>query len=88
MIGISKLYCVTVEPSDMLRYGRKVKDMPSHLLQFSQDKKPIVVWNTTRQCNLSCVHCYSQSANREYENEMTTDEGLAMMEDLAWALGQ
>jgi len=82
MIGISKLYCGTVEASDPLRYGRKAKDLPSHLLQFSADKKPIVVWNTTRRCNLSCVHCYSQSANRDYENELTTEEGLALLDDL------
>ncbi|MBN1765739.1 MAG: 12,18-didecarboxysiroheme deacetylase [Sedimentisphaerales bacterium] len=83
MIGISKLYCGTVEPSDPLRYGRRAKELPSHLLQFSQDKKPIVVWNTTRRCNLACVHCYSQSANRQYEGELTTEEGLALLEDLA-----
>ena len=82
MIGISKLYCGTVEASDPLRYGRKAKDLPSHLLQFSEDKKPIVVWNTTRRCNLSCVHCYSQSTNRDYENELTTDEGLALLDNL------
>lgn len=83
MIGISKLYCGTVEPSDPLRYGRKAKDLPSHLLQFSQDKKPIVVWNTTRRCNLSCVHCYSQSANKNYEGELSTEEGLKLLDDLA-----
>ena len=83
MIGISKLYCGTVEPSDLLRYGRKAQDLPSHLLQFSQDKKPVVVWNVTRRCNLSCVHCYAHSADQHYENELTTDEGLALLDDLA-----
>jgi len=83
MIGISKLYCATVEPSDPLRYERKAKDLPSHLLQFSQDKKPIVVWNTTRRCNLSCVHCYSQSANKNYAGELSTEEGRALLDDLA-----
>ena len=83
MIGISKLYCGTVEPSDPLRYGRKAKDLPSHLLQFSQDKKPIVVWNCTRRCNLACVHCYSQSANKNYDNELSTDQGMALLDDLA-----
>jgi len=43
MIGISKLYCGTVEPSDALRYGRKSSELPSHLLQFSKDKRPVVV---------------------------------------------
>jgi len=83
MIGISKLYCGTVEPGDVLRYGGESKRLPSHLLQFSTDKKPVVVWNCTRRCNLKCVHCYSQSENKAYEGELSTDEGLAMLEDLA-----
>ena len=83
MIGISKLYCGTVEPSDVLRYGSASKELPSHLLQFSVDKKPVVVWNCTRRCNLRCVHCYAQSADQEYSGEMTTDEGFALLEDLA-----
>ncbi|NIA15756.1 MAG: 12,18-didecarboxysiroheme deacetylase [Nitrospiraceae bacterium] len=83
MIGISKLYCGTVEPSDALRYGRKAADLPSHLLQFSEDKKPIVVWNCTRSCNLKCVHCYSQSQRKKYEGEMTTEEGLRLLDSLA-----
>jgi 12,18-didecarboxysiroheme deacetylase len=83
MIGISKLYCGTVEPGDVLRYGAEGKRLPSHLLQFSADKKPVVVWNCTRRCNLKCIHCYSQSENKQYPGELSTDEGLAMLEDLA-----
>ena len=83
MIGISKLYCGTVEPSDALRYGRKSAKLPSHLLQFSADKKPVVVWNCTRRCNLRCRHCYSRSADLRYESELTTAEGFALLEDLA-----
>jgi 12,18-didecarboxysiroheme deacetylase len=83
MIGISKLYCGTVEPSDVLRYGSSSQKLPSHLLQFSADKKPVVVWNCTRRCNLKCVHCYAHSANVKYTGELTTDEGYALLEDLA-----
>ena len=83
MIGISKLYCGTVEPSDVLRYGAESKRLPSHLLQFSADKRPVVVWNATRRCNLKCVHCYSQSENTRYDDELSTDEAAAMLEDLA-----
>ncbi len=83
MIGISKLYCGTVETSDPLRYGRRSKDLPSNLLQFSEDKKPIVVWNVGRRCNLKCVHCYSQSHNREYSGELSHDDGLKLINDLA-----
>lgn len=83
MIGISKLYCGAVEPSDALRYGRESGRLPSHLLQFSRDKRPVVVWNCTRRCNLKCVHCYAHAADREFEGELTTEEGMALIEDLA-----
>jgi 12,18-didecarboxysiroheme deacetylase len=83
MIGISKLYLGTVEPSDALRYGRHSKDLPSHLLQFSADKKPVVVWNMTRQCNLKCVHCYAQAKVTPNENELSTAEGKILIDDLS-----
>jgi len=83
MIGISKLYCGAVEASDPLRYGRHSKDLPSHLLQFSADKKPVVVWNVTRRCNLRCVHCYSQSEDRGYSGELSLNEGKSLIDDLA-----
>jgi 12,18-didecarboxysiroheme deacetylase len=83
MIGISKLYCGTVEPSDTLRYSRQSGSLPSHLLQFSIDKKPVVVWNMTRRCNLKCVHCYARSEDISYDNELTHDQAIAMMDDLA-----
>src|SRR5450756_2541632 len=78
MIGISKLYCGTVEASDPLRYGRRSKDLPSHLLQFSADKKPVVVWNVGRRCNLRCVHCYSQSRDQDYPNESVSYTHLTL----------
>lgn len=83
MIGISKLYCGTVEPSDVLRYNSDSGKLPSHLLQFSKDKKPVVVWNMGRRCNLNCVHCYAQSKDIEYEDELTTEQGKALIDDLA-----
>jgi len=83
MIGVSKLYCNVVEPSDVLRYGRSSAELPSHLLQFSADKKPVVVWNMTQRCNLRCLHCYSRSENIEYGNELRTEEGIELIDDLA-----
>ncbi len=82
MIGISKLYCGAVEPSDVLRYNRMSAMLPSELLQFSRDKKPIVVWNCTRTCNLKCIHCYAQSDAQAYD-QLSTDEAKAMIDDLA-----
>jgi len=83
MIGISKLYCGTVEPSDALRYGRMSSKLPSHLLQFSKDKRPVVVWNITRRCNLKCVHCYAHAKDLSFKNELSTKEGKILLDDLA-----
>jgi 12,18-didecarboxysiroheme deacetylase len=83
MIGISKLYCGAVEPSDALRYGRQSSKLPSHLLQFSKDKRPVVVWNITRRCNLKCVHCYAHAKSVAEENELTTAQGKELIDDLA-----
>ncbi len=84
MIGISKLYCGTVEPSDTLRYGRRSKDLPSHLLQFSADKKPVVVWNMTRACNLKCMHCYAHAVEQRTQQELSTDQAKSVIDDLKY----
>lgn len=83
MIGISKLYCGAVEAADVLRYGRDSGKLPSYLLQFSEDKRPVVVWNATRRCNLKCIHCYAGSRNIRYKDELTTEEAKALIRDLA-----
>ncbi len=83
MIGISKLYCGQVEPSDALRYGREAGKLPSHLLQFSKDKKPVVVWNMTRRCNLKCVHCYAHALEEEGKDDISTAQAKTMISDLA-----
>jgi 12,18-didecarboxysiroheme deacetylase len=71
MISISKLYCGGAETMDHLRYGSDTH------------KRPVVVWNMTRRCNLKCIHCYSSSRNIHYKNELTTDEGGKLISDLA-----
>jgi 12,18-didecarboxysiroheme deacetylase len=84
MIGISKLYCGTVEPSDALRYGRNSSQLPSHLLQFAKDKKPVVVWNMTQRCNLKCVHCYAHAVEpSNHKDPISTEQAKIMIDDLA-----
>ena len=83
MIGISKLYCGTVEPSDAIRYNRLSSRLPSHLLQFSKDKKPVIVWNITKKCNLKCIHCYSKSTILKGNQELTTDDGFKLIDDIS-----
>ncbi|MQA75986.1 MAG: radical SAM protein [Solirubrobacterales bacterium] len=83
MLSVSRLLTGTVGPQDALRYGRVSERGPAHLLHFSRDKKPVVVWNATRRCNLHCAHCYSDSRDRFYPGELTTREGRHLITDLA-----
>ncbi|MEO8249578.1 MAG: radical SAM protein, partial [Burkholderiales bacterium] len=43
---------------------------------------PVVIWNLIRRCNLTCKHCYSISADHDYEGELSTQEVFCVMDDL------
>ncbi len=77
MISISRLLCDTVSPGDSLRYREKPLNHTQEL------PRPVVVWNCTRQCNLSCVHCYASAGNHKSPGEMDTKAGTAFIDDLA-----
>ncbi len=83
MLSVSRLLTGSATQADALRYQRQSKALPSHLLHYSEDKKPVVVWTSTRRCNLHCAHCYTDSFDKQYPNELTTSEALAMVDDLA-----
>ncbi|MGA3059371.1 MAG: radical SAM protein [Candidatus Bathyarchaeia archaeon] len=70
MINITKLWCGTPGSMDHLRYSA------------ATHQRPVVVWNTTRRCNLNCVHCYSKSDNKIYSNELSTEEAKAFVKDI------
>ncbi|HZM36378.1 MAG TPA: heme d1 biosynthesis radical SAM protein NirJ [Burkholderiales bacterium] len=43
---------------------------------------PVVIWNLVRRCNLTCMHCYSISADIDFPGELSTAEVLGVMDDL------
>jgi heme d1 biosynthesis radical SAM protein NirJ len=43
---------------------------------------PVVIWNLIRRCNLTCKHCYAQSADHEYAGELSTQEVFSTLVDL------
>src|SRR3990170_2701142 len=83
MLGVTRLLCGTATPGDALRFGRHSGQLPPPLLHYSEDKKPVVVWNLPRRCNLFCAHCYTDSHNKEYEGELSTEEALRVIDDVA-----
>ena len=78
MTNLTRLLCNVEQPADALRYGR------GHGAAASADtRKPVVVWNITRTCNLKCVHCYSSSTAQHYEGELSLDECFSVIDDLS-----
>ena len=71
--------------SGVMRHRHKPQaDVPSSYLAFSGMYRPVVFWNLTDRCNLSCTHCYSKSGpGRTTEGELTTAEALSVIDDLA-----
>jgi len=43
---------------------------------------PVVIWNLIRRCNLTCKHCYSISADKDFPGELSTQDVFNAMDDL------
>jgi radical SAM protein with 4Fe4S-binding SPASM domain len=78
MVNVTKLYCGEDQPADHLRYGHG-HGAP----RAAAERRPIVVWNITRTCNLRCVHCYSDSYARQYPGELTGEQARKVIDDVA-----
>jgi heme d1 biosynthesis radical SAM protein NirJ len=55
---------------------------PTPLAAKRNPPGPVVIWNLIRRCNLTCKHCYSISADKDFPGELSTAEIFATMDDL------
>lgn len=83
MIGCTKLLCGQATVSEVIKHRAQQGDIPPQLLQFSDRNRPLVVWNMTNRCNLKCRHCYISAEDRSYASELTTEEAIDFIHDLA-----
>lgn len=81
MLNVSTLLGVRTSGSDALRYGltRPGETAP----RAASTRRPVVVWNVTRACNLACAHCYASAKRTPAPGELTTAEARAFLDDLA-----
>jgi len=73
VIDVSKLYCGVDGASDHLRYEKKDKGQ----------RRPVIVWNVTKSCNLNCIHCYANAQTKAYKDAIDTDKAKSIIDDLA-----
>ena len=52
------------------------------LLPARKPPGPVVIWNLVRRCNLTCKHCYSISADKDFPGELNTQQVYTVMDDL------
>jgi heme b synthase len=43
----------------------------------------VVAWETTRRCELQCKHCRGSARNKNYPGELTTEEGMRLIDGIA-----
>lgn len=52
-------------------------------LPILEDTLRMVAWEITRRCNLACIHCRASSERGPYPGELTTDEGMRLLDEIA-----
>ena len=80
MISVTKLLFAREYFGDSLRYTKSAHSMKSGA---AEGVGPVVVWNSTKTCNLKCMHCYMKSDARKYQDELSTAEAKKFIDDLA-----
>jgi putative heme d1 biosynthesis radical SAM protein NirJ1 len=80
LISVTKLLFATEYFGDSLRY---IDNAHKARNGVREGMGPVVVWNSTRTCNLKCRHCYMSSDAKKYQNELTTAEAKQFIDDLA-----
>jgi pseudo-rSAM protein/SPASM domain protein len=82
MISISKLLLDSDAEGDGLRYDAAAESDREQIREQKQ-RRPVVVWNATKQCNLACSHCYASAEFERAPGELSTAEAKAMIDGLA-----
>ncbi len=90
MIDVTRLLCGRATSAEHLRYGSPHGGAGSSPTvattaapRDAASRRPVVVWNVTRRCNLRCLHCYTSSDGGVAEGELSHQEGRALLDDLA-----
>jgi Fe-coproporphyrin III synthase len=78
MLSVSNLLCEENSGQENLRYGHARESQNG-----DGTPRPVVVWAITKACNLRCVHCYACATPDAPLDELTREQGFALLDDLA-----
>lgn len=56
----------------------------AHMVEADFDRAPFTIaWEVTRACAFACVHCRADAQHKRDPNELTTEEGKALIDRIA-----
>ena len=80
MLSLSNILCDHHAGNEALRYGHR---SAKHGMRIADaTPRPVVVWAITKACNLRCVHCYASAGADAAPEELSHEEGKALLDDL------
>jgi len=68
----------------MFRISQYLQEItsPTPIGPLRKPTGPVVIWNLIRRCNLTCLHCYSISTDKDFAGELSREEVSTVMKDL------
>jgi AdoMet-dependent heme synthase len=64
-------------------YYLKLAESPNALVKTARYVPLVISWNVTRKCNLKCSHCYINASKEKLQNELTTEEGKQLIDQIS-----
>ncbi|MDH5719141.1 MAG: radical SAM protein [Spirochaetia bacterium] len=55
------------------------KDIP----RYVDNMPPVIVWNLTNHCNMTCPHCYASAKIRKPEDDLSLDQLISILDKLS-----
>jgi AdoMet-dependent heme synthase len=76
------------QPQRMATHGKcefymKLANSPNAIVKRASYVPLVLSWNITRKCNLKCSHCYINASKEELRDELTTQEGKQLMDQIS-----
>ncbi|MDH5717130.1 MAG: radical SAM protein [Spirochaetia bacterium] len=71
--------------TQILRYALKNSDeiVKKDIPRFHKNMPPVIVWNITNECNMTCPHCYASAKLKKNNDELGTSEMYKIIDKLS-----
>jgi radical SAM protein with 4Fe4S-binding SPASM domain len=83
--GASKLLPVTelIEIALGLKRGGDLSSRTPRRFEAADRNAPVVIWNICMHCNMECPHCYASAVAERSPTDLTREEGLRLLDEMA-----